>query len=279
MTTETETETYEELIGTAMLNPDQKSDSLRRIECKLQASARITCDCGNILDQKTVTLIRVDRKTAGAMCPACFPSRLGTSLAHAIGTADEKAVRRNFVSGISAADWNRTYTGAQLWEMIANPAPSPKRVNKYLTPQQLKSQAVAYTAGIIVTDTLILIPNVDGRKKLGPHFPGTECDTPRQRSVLATSRGLLDVKPGERLTPAEIRPRCYDDRIEDQTFRTESGAYVAEVNAQLIRTAERYCGAGHWHSAPSDPMNSLRYCDDSGNVLAIVASLTDEKRR
>lgn len=67
------TDTYEEMIGRAILGDEQeKEKQLNRVECKLQASHRMFCKCGNILDQRTVEILRDDKgETIAVYCPEC----------------------------------------------------------------------------------------------------------------------------------------------------------------------------------------------------------------
>jgi hypothetical protein len=69
---------YENLVAAALLGDDkQKADSLRQITCKLAASTRMVCDCGDILDQSTVHVLEMVRKEDGkestltACCKSC----------------------------------------------------------------------------------------------------------------------------------------------------------------------------------------------------------------
>jgi hypothetical protein len=70
--------TYEKLIGAAILGDDkEKTDSMRQITCKLAASQRMVCDCGDILDQKTVHVLEMVHRETGkestltACCQSC----------------------------------------------------------------------------------------------------------------------------------------------------------------------------------------------------------------
>ena len=69
---------YESLIGAALLGDDAaKAKSMRRVTCKAAASQKMFCDCGSILDQKTVHVLEMKRKgtehenTLCACCKAC----------------------------------------------------------------------------------------------------------------------------------------------------------------------------------------------------------------
>jgi len=69
---------YEKLIASALLGDDaEKAKVLRRITCKSAASTRMFCDCGEILDQKTVYVLEMNHKATGkestltACCKAC----------------------------------------------------------------------------------------------------------------------------------------------------------------------------------------------------------------
>lgn len=69
---------YEKLVGAALLGDDKaKTDSMRQITCKLAASQRMFCDCGDILDQQTVYVLEMVRREDGkestltACCKAC----------------------------------------------------------------------------------------------------------------------------------------------------------------------------------------------------------------
>jgi len=70
--------TYKNLVAKALLGDDkQKVDSTRQITCKLAASTRMFCDCGEILDQSTVHVLEmVHRETSRestltACCQSC----------------------------------------------------------------------------------------------------------------------------------------------------------------------------------------------------------------
>jgi hypothetical protein len=69
---------YEKLIGAALLGDDKaKTDSMRQITCKLAASTRMFCDCGDILDQSTVHVLEMVNRETGkestltACCKSC----------------------------------------------------------------------------------------------------------------------------------------------------------------------------------------------------------------
>ena len=70
--------TYEELVGAALLGDDKaKTNSMRQITCKLAASTRIFCDCGEVLDQQTVHVLEMNHRETGkestltACCQSC----------------------------------------------------------------------------------------------------------------------------------------------------------------------------------------------------------------
>ncbi len=70
--------TYENLVAAALLGDDkQKADSMRQITCKLAASTRMFCDCGEVLDQSTVHVLEMVHRETGkestltACCKVC----------------------------------------------------------------------------------------------------------------------------------------------------------------------------------------------------------------
>jgi hypothetical protein len=72
---------YETLIAKAILGDDKdKETSARQITCKAAASHMMVCQCGHILDQKTVHVLEVidvatnEEKTLAACCPDCAKS-------------------------------------------------------------------------------------------------------------------------------------------------------------------------------------------------------------
>ena len=69
---------YESMIAKAVLgNETDKADAMRQTTCKLAASQVMVCECGHILDQKTVHVLEVidvaknEEKTLAACCPDC----------------------------------------------------------------------------------------------------------------------------------------------------------------------------------------------------------------
>lgn len=68
---------YGNLIADAILNPETKEQSLRRLTCKACASSQCTCHCGAILDEKTVHVLERTPEdgsrtvTIIACCPDC----------------------------------------------------------------------------------------------------------------------------------------------------------------------------------------------------------------
>ena len=73
---------YENLVGAAILADNQKTKdrAVARITCKLAASHRMFCGCGNIHDQKKIHVVEIvepngKERTIGALCPKCFESQ------------------------------------------------------------------------------------------------------------------------------------------------------------------------------------------------------------
>jgi len=67
---------YEEIIGTALLTGDHET-GMRRTTCKLAASHRIFCGCGQIHDQRRIHVVEIvhndgKEQTIAALCPACW---------------------------------------------------------------------------------------------------------------------------------------------------------------------------------------------------------------
>ena len=72
------TESYEGLVGRAITGtPEEKRLAMSRVTCKMNASHKVTCVCGSILDQKTIVCLEIhadDKETpVTAMCPKCWP--------------------------------------------------------------------------------------------------------------------------------------------------------------------------------------------------------------
>jgi hypothetical protein len=93
------TESYEGLVGRAITGtPEEKVLAMSRVTCKMNASHRMTCVCGGILDQKTIVCVEIhaDNKETPvtAMCPKCWP-----------GFQD--ALRKNGVKpGVKVVTWS-----------------------------------------------------------------------------------------------------------------------------------------------------------------------------
>ena len=71
-------DSYESLIAKAILGDDNdKADAMRQTTCKLSASTKMFCECGHILDQKTIhvleqiTIETNEEKTLASCCPDC----------------------------------------------------------------------------------------------------------------------------------------------------------------------------------------------------------------
>lgn len=65
---------YGTLVAAALLAPDgstAREDAERQMTCKLQASHRIQCACGSILDQSTISVLELSGETIVVCCPAC----------------------------------------------------------------------------------------------------------------------------------------------------------------------------------------------------------------
>lgn len=90
-------DTYEELIGLAILGDEQeKEKQLIRVECKLQASHRMFCQCGSIFDQKTIEILRDEAgETRAVCCPSCKEKAQQQFAGHSL-------------PGWTFANWNRT---------------------------------------------------------------------------------------------------------------------------------------------------------------------------
>ena len=67
---------YEEIIGQALLTGDHET-GMRRTTCKLAASHRIFCGCGQIHDQRKIHVVEIvhadgKEETISALCPECW---------------------------------------------------------------------------------------------------------------------------------------------------------------------------------------------------------------
>jgi hypothetical protein len=93
------TESYEGLVGRAIIGtPEEKVLAMSRVTCKMNASHKMNCVCGGILDQKTIVCVEIhaDNKETPvtAMCPKCWP-----------GFQD--ALRKNGVKpGVKVVTWS-----------------------------------------------------------------------------------------------------------------------------------------------------------------------------
>jgi hypothetical protein len=72
---------YESLIAKAIIGNDKdKTEAMRQTTCKAAASHMMVCECGHILDQRTVHVLEVvdvatgEEKTLAACCPDCAKS-------------------------------------------------------------------------------------------------------------------------------------------------------------------------------------------------------------
>ena len=67
---------YEQIIGQALLTGDHET-GMRRTTCKLAASHRIFCGCGQIHDQRRIHVVEIvhadgAEETIAALCPDCW---------------------------------------------------------------------------------------------------------------------------------------------------------------------------------------------------------------
>ena len=60
---------FEAMIGRALLGDDKEKElQFIRIDCKHYAMNKMFCDCGNILDQKKIQLLKNDTDRIVAVC-------------------------------------------------------------------------------------------------------------------------------------------------------------------------------------------------------------------
>jgi hypothetical protein len=64
---------FEGMVGHALLGDDaEKEKQLRRIDCKLYASQKMFCECGNVHDQRKISILKDGTgKIVGVCCPKC----------------------------------------------------------------------------------------------------------------------------------------------------------------------------------------------------------------
>lgn len=66
---------FEKVIAAALMgNADDRQKGLDRISCHAVTAQKIQCNCGEILDQETITVVesRKDGRTVAAYCPSCW---------------------------------------------------------------------------------------------------------------------------------------------------------------------------------------------------------------
>lgn len=132
---------YENLVGAAIIAPDQKTKdrALSRITCKAVASRAMFCGCGAVHDQKKIHVVEMidaetkAEKTICALCPKCFESQLPvieTAVAKAARKYRSEAMKPNLVrvatwSGYQFIDddsvivtkWMQSSTGGQFYDI------------------------------------------------------------------------------------------------------------------------------------------------------------------
>lgn len=118
---------YESLIAKAILaGPgDAQDEQSRRVACKMYASRKMFCDCGAILDQKTIVLVAdgpgLSADTLAARCPACVDAA-GVAL-------DELSDSRE--SPLYLQSWHHCERlGSTRAVVVLNPAAAAKEINR-----------------------------------------------------------------------------------------------------------------------------------------------------
>ena len=65
----------DETIAQAIMGDLDEETATARVTCSLTAKGAVTCICGNILDQETITVVRVKnngKRATQGLCPACW---------------------------------------------------------------------------------------------------------------------------------------------------------------------------------------------------------------
>jgi hypothetical protein len=93
--TKRDSTSFEGMVGRAIFGDDkEKNLQMIRIDCKLYASQKIFCECGGILDQKKIQILRDENEKVKAVC--CQKCR---------EKAEEKFQGVNVASGLRGWTW------------------------------------------------------------------------------------------------------------------------------------------------------------------------------
>lgn len=266
------------IVATAIIDPARTPEMARRADIKLAVQTRCFCDCGSILDQQTaVGLVDAKGNVRNVSCPKCMRNALRDSLKKMTERYGVEHTRETITHDFSLIAWTSTTTGAEIWSTYSTPAPRQPRqpkADRWLTPAQVQDDCQGWTPGavLVVAPRYCIRPDAAGRQKLSKRAPDGLQNHERFPRIIATAERWLSMIPGHGLTEGETA-------IDDSKFASTSmidacGRKHCDIATQILRTAEHYCGPGHWCAGPPKEL-FVCYRNAEGQTLAIVAQLTD----
>jgi len=249
---------YEAMIGKALLGDDkEKTRQMIRVDCKMYASTKMFCECGQVHDQKKIQILRDDKETIKAVC--CRDCR----------TKAETQFAGKDLPGWTWANWTTVQPAIPAVTEI-KPAKKPRGLkaltakmvldlNSYRTTASCKAiyeSTGLLVCGVMVIDTGVIV---------------SDSTNVAQRTFAEHARQCILRETAQDLNLGELFEK------EDKTYRrmTDETGNVCVINELYRLTAEKLGHAVRWCFAPDKHVPSVTGIDAAGKSCACIATVAE----
>lgn len=249
---------YEAMIGKALLGDDkEKNRQMIRVDCKMYASTKMFCACGQCFDQKKIQILRDETETIKSVC--CRDCR----------TKVETKFAGHDLPGWTWANWTTVQPAIPAVTEV-KPAKKPRGLkaltakmvldlNSYRTTASCK--AIYESTGLLVCGVMVIDTGA----------AGADAAEPGQRDFVRHAQNCILRETSQELNLGEVYEK------DGKTYRrmTDETGNVCVINEQYRMTAEKLGHVVRWCFAPEKHVPSVTGIDAAGKSRVCIATIAE----
>ena len=274
---------YEQMIGRAIMGDDADKDTqMRRVDCKMYASQKIFCECGDVHDQKKIQILRNhEGAIQGVVCRKCRTR------------AEETILLAPDSTGLRGWTWDNWFGTELVCAIFGTDAVAAQQAAKDAAKQRPKPEPKPRAKSIRAclnmgyrTDVVRSLYAATGLL-IVKGMCIIHCERPKQplegielSDVAARHKKqcleMLGQVPGESVTVESVEPSPEHEAIAHMIGGHAPDVVKCDVSAVMVKTAEKHGKVKSWRYGADFSCPSIVGFAKNGRPVAIIACIVTD---
>ena len=262
----------EAMIGQAILGTDEdKARIMRQLTCRTAAAHCVTCECGNIHDEKKIAVVEVidengKERTLSACCIPCIRKNAAKIKEIEDRAAADYALHGQTPDKVRIATWDRFYTAEQLIQESKRPAVRAMSIDDVVRSSSDYSRPYAVALvneyGILTNGAILVL--VDRKTKIVADNVDAERLSMKEEQAIGL---LTNFKSAEQLYIGETKQNGEKHVV---SMVDRDGLERAELDAVYVKTAQHLATVKTWWLPEGDNLRVIGRNAKNGPVACIA---------